>query len=118
MDGTYPREPNASQWFRRPWALEILACTLTALAYAGTLAFGMIVPAALTGSVALLFAALTLVQQTQWANDIFLYTRGTESAPDNLTVRDNLANALLGANQPERAIPLHLDVLKRNLNFW
>jgi tetratricopeptide (TPR) repeat protein len=33
-------------------------------------------------------------------------------------VRDNLANALLGANQPERAIPLYLDVLKRNPNFW
>jgi tetratricopeptide (TPR) repeat protein len=33
-------------------------------------------------------------------------------------VRDNLANALLGANQPQRAIPLYLDVLKRNPNFW
>ena len=75
-------------------------------------------PAALTGVVALLFAALTLTEQTQWANDILLYTRGAESAPDNLTVRDNLANALLGANQPQRAIPLYLDVLKRNPNFW
>jgi len=78
----------------------------------------IIVPAVLTGIVALLFAALTLTEQTQWANDILLYTRGAESAPDNLTVRDNLANALLGADQPQRAIPLYLDVLKRNPNFW
>jgi tetratricopeptide (TPR) repeat protein len=68
--------------------------------------------------VALVFALLTVTQQTQWANDILLYTRGAESAPDNLTVRDNLANALLSANQPQRAIPLYLDILKRSPNFW
>ncbi len=77
-----------------------------------------IAPIALTGFVVLLFAALTLTQQAQWANDISLYTRGVESAPNNLTVRDDLANALMAANQPDRAIPLYLDVLKRNPNFW
>jgi protein O-mannosyl-transferase len=75
-------------------------------------------PAALIAIVSLVFAALTLIQQEQWSNDIALYTRGVESAPDNLTVRDNLANALLEANQPDRAIPLYHDVLKRNPNFW
>jgi tetratricopeptide (TPR) repeat protein len=75
-------------------------------------------PMALTGIVALLFVALTVSQQTQWASDMALYTRGIESAPNNLTVRDNLANTLLGANQPDRAIPLYLDVLKRNPAFW
>ncbi len=70
------------------------------------------------GVIALLFAALTIAQQTQWTNDIQLYTRGLESAPDNLTVRDNLANALLAANQPQRAIPMYLEVLKRNPHFW
>ena len=63
-------------------------------------------------------AGLTVMQQMQWANDILLYTRGLDSAPANLTVRDNLANALLEANQPARAIPLYLDVLSRNPNFW
>ncbi|MBZ5550482.1 MAG: tetratricopeptide repeat protein [Acidobacteriia bacterium] len=71
-----------------------------------------------TGLIALLFAVLTLTQQRQWTNDIQLYTRGVESAPDNLTARDNLANALLAANQPERAIPMYLEVLKRNPGFW
>lgn len=75
---------------------------------------------ALAGTIliAFVFAPLTVTQQTQWASDILLYTRGVESAPDNLAVRDNLANALLGANHPERAIPLYLDNLKRNPNFW
>ncbi len=64
------------------------------------------------------FAGLTLAEQMQWSNDIALYTRGIESAPDNLTVRDNLANAWLAANQPERAVPLYLEVLRRNPAFW
>jgi tetratricopeptide (TPR) repeat protein len=68
--------------------------------------------------VAGLFAVLTLSQQMQWASDILLYSRGLESAPANLTVRDNLANALLDANQPERAIPLYLEVISRNPVFW
>jgi tetratricopeptide (TPR) repeat protein len=78
----------------------------------------IVVPAALIGVLSLLFAALTVTEQMQWSNDISLYTRGTQSAPDNLTVRDNLANALLAANQPGRAIPLYLEVLMRDPNFW
>lgn len=76
------------------------------------------IPPAGTGLIALVFAVLTVTQQAQWTNDILLYTRGVESAPDNLTVRDNLANALVAANQPERAIPMYLEVLKRNPGFW
>ena len=75
-------------------------------------------PALGTGLIALAFSVLTVTQQSQWANDITLYSHGIDSAPDNLTVRDNLANALMAANQSERAIPLYLDVLKRNPNFW
>jgi tetratricopeptide (TPR) repeat protein len=78
----------------------------------------VIVPTALIGFMSLVFVVLTLTQQMQWTNDIQLYTRGAESAPDNLTVLDNLANALLTANQPDRAIPVYLDVLRRNPNFW
>jgi protein O-mannosyl-transferase len=78
----------------------------------------LILPPALLCTISLAFAAGTLLEQTQWSSDILLYSRGTESAPDNLTVRDNLANALLGANQPDRAISLYLDVLKRNPDFW
>ena len=69
-------------------------------------------------AIACVFAVLTISQQMQWASDILLYSRGLESAPANLTVRDNLANALLAANQPERAIPLYLEVIGRNPAFW
>jgi tetratricopeptide (TPR) repeat protein len=78
----------------------------------------VIVPALLTATAFAVFAALILTQQKQWANDILLYSEGVKSAPDNPTVRDNLANALLAAKQPERAIPLYLEVIKKNPNFW
>lgn len=78
----------------------------------------VIAPAMFICIAALIFARLTLTEQTQWGNDIQLYTRGMQSAPDNLTVRDNLANALLATNQPTRAIPLYEDILQRNPNFW
>ncbi len=68
--------------------------------------------------VAAICFVLILMQQGQWANDIALYARGVETAPDNLTVRDNLANALLAANQPARAIPIYLEILERNPQFW
>ncbi|MBZ5664312.1 MAG: tetratricopeptide repeat protein [Acidobacteriia bacterium] len=96
----------------------LVALSIAALGQRMTDRQRIIVPAALTGVLALLFAGLTLAEQMQWANDIALYTRGLESAPDNLTVRDNLANALLDANQPSRAVPLYLEVIKRNPNFW
>jgi protein O-mannosyl-transferase len=78
----------------------------------------IIVPTLLTGAACAVFAPLIVTQQTQWANDILLYSEGVKSAPDNLTVRDNLANALLAANQPDSAIPLYLEVIKKNPNFW
>lgn len=77
-----------------------------------------ILQVAVASVVGVTFAALTVVQQMPWASDILLYTRGLESAPANLTVRNNLANDLLNANQPARAIPLYLEVLSRNPAFW
>jgi protein O-mannosyl-transferase len=77
-----------------------------------------IVQAGITAAIVLGYASLTIADEMQWSNDIALYTRGLESAPANLTVRDNLANALLAAGKPERAIPLYLEVLHRNPSFW
>lgn len=64
------------------------------------------------------FAVLTLTQQKQWSSDVALYYRGVETAPDNLTVRDNLGNALLAAGQPVEAISKYKEVLVRNPDFW
>jgi tetratricopeptide (TPR) repeat protein len=60
----------------------------------------------------------TVVQQSQWANDRQLYARGLRSAPDNNTVRDNLANTFLATAEYDRALPLYLEVLRRDPNFW
>lgn len=96
----------------------LVAISIAALTYCLPDRCHIVVTTAFTGFVVLMLAALTVTQQTQWVNDISLYTRGIESAPNNLTVRDDLANAFMAANQPNRAIPLYLDVLKRNPNFW
>ena len=77
-----------------------------------------ILPFAFGVAIIAAFASLTVIDQMQWSNEVSLYTRGLHSAPDNLTVRDNLANAFVNVNQPERAIPLYLEVLERNPNFW
>ncbi len=77
-----------------------------------------ILPVAFSSAIIVAFAVLTISQQMQWASDILLYSRGVESAPANMTVRENLANALLEANQPARAIPLYLDVFNHDPAFW
>lgn len=72
---------------------------------------------AVVGMIATFFAGVTIVEQMQWSDDVALFSRGVEFAPNNLTVRDNLANALLDKH-PEKAIPIYLEVLKRNPQFW
>ena len=69
------------------------------------------------GAIATFLGGVTVAEQMQWRDDVALYTRGIESAPNNLTVRDNLGNALLDKH-PEKAVPLYLEVLKRNPRFW
>jgi tetratricopeptide (TPR) repeat protein len=96
----------------------LVAISMSALAERLPDRYRLLVPGTFTAAVVLLFASLTVSQQAQWANDMALYTCGLESAPGNLTVRDNLANTLMAANHPDRAIPLYLDVLRQNPNFW
>jgi protein O-mannosyl-transferase len=57
-------------------------------------------------------------QQSQWASDRLLYSRGLRSAPDNNTVRDNLANTFLATGEYDQALPLYMEVLQRDPNFW
>jgi len=60
----------------------------------------------------------TVSYQLQWANNILLYSNGVKSAPQNLVVKDNLANALSDSGHYETAIPLYLSVLQQNPGFW
>ncbi len=60
----------------------------------------------------------TVHHQLQWASNLLLYQNGVASAPQNLVVQDNLANELVDLGRYDRAIPLYLDVLRRNPRFW
>ena len=60
----------------------------------------------------------TSIYQLQWANNILLYSNGIKSAPQNLIVKDNLANEFSDLGHYEIAIPLYLSVLHQNPRFW
>ncbi len=60
----------------------------------------------------------TAAYQLQWANNILLYSNGIKSAPQNLIVKDNLANELSDLGHYESAIHLYLSVLQQNPRFW
>ena len=77
----------------------------------------LVLQIALVGVIAAFFGGVTVAEQMQWRDDIALYTRGIESAPDNPTVRDNLGNAFLDEH-PEKAVPLYIGVLKSDPQFW
>lgn len=62
--------------------------------------------------------AATVSHQMQWANNLLLYRNGIASAPENLVVRDNLANEFANAGDFNSAIPLYLSVLQRDPRFW
>jgi len=96
----------------------LIALAIRELGYRLPQGHQTLLPQAAAVTIVVVYAAITIVEQMPWSNDIALYTRGIESAPANLTVRDNLANALLDANQPARAIPLYREVISRNPNFW
>jgi tetratricopeptide (TPR) repeat protein len=60
----------------------------------------------------------TVHHQLPWGSDLLLFEQGLKCAPGNNNVRDNLANALASAGKYDRAIPLYLEVLRRDPRFW
>jgi tetratricopeptide (TPR) repeat protein len=70
------------------------------------------------GAVAALFFAATLWQSLYWANNLVLYRRGVDIAPNNLVVRNNLANELMQRGHRDIALAQYRDVLQRDPAFW
>ncbi|MGA9353434.1 MAG: tetratricopeptide repeat protein [Terriglobales bacterium] len=93
---SFPREPRSTVGFDESSAIK-----WSTVAILATAAF-----------------AATISYQFQWANNILLYSSGVKSAPQNLIVKDNLANALSDSGHYESAIPLYLSVLQQNPGFW
>lgn len=69
-------------------------------------------------AVAVLFFAATLWQSLYWANNLVLYARGVAIAPDNLIVRNDLANELMQRGNRDLAMAQYRDVLRRDPSFW
>jgi protein O-mannosyl-transferase len=93
-------------------ALAIEQITLAPLAASNPMRAGLIALVCTAGFVGIFF------HQVQWANNILLYENGLKSAPKNLIVEDNLANEFTNVRRYDQAIPLYLDVLQRNPQFW
>jgi tetratricopeptide (TPR) repeat protein len=68
--------------------------------------------------VAALFFAATLWQSLYWANNLVLYRRGVDIAPNNLVVRNDLANELMQRGHRDIALAQYRDVLQRDPSFW
>ena len=73
---------------------------------------------AIVGLLAAAAFVATITYQLHWANNILLYSNGIKSAPQNLIVKDNLANELSDLGHYDSAIPLYLSVLQQNPRFW
>ena len=74
--------------------------------------------AAATLVVALGLAALTVAQSGYWANDMQLFARGVQIAPQNDIALTNFANELFNALRVEEAAPIFATVTERNPTYW
>jgi tetratricopeptide (TPR) repeat protein len=69
-------------------------------------------------AIAIFFFSATMGQTLYWANDLVLYARGVAIAPDNLIVRNDLANELMKRGYRDTAVAQYRDVLRRDPSFW
>lgn len=67
--------------------------------------------------IAVLYFAGTMTQSLSWANNLLLYARGVEMAPNNLMARTNFANELMKRGQRALAVEEYRDVLRRDPAF-
>jgi len=60
----------------------------------------------------------TVLQETYWSSDILLFYRALEIAPKNDFAKENLSAALMTQEHFAQAVPLLLDVVKRQPQRW
>ncbi|HKP13718.1 MAG TPA: tetratricopeptide repeat protein, partial [Blastocatellia bacterium] len=73
---------------------------------------------AATLAVTLTLAALIVMQNTYWTDDLQLFLRGVEIAPRNDIALTNLGNELFNRQRVEEAMPLFAAVTERNPTYW
>ncbi|HEX4486187.1 MAG TPA: tetratricopeptide repeat protein, partial [Terriglobales bacterium] len=68
--------------------------------------------------IALLFLALTIWQSLYWTDNLVLYTRGVQIAPNNNLALNNLANAFERRGMFPQALAMYAKVLERDPTFY
>jgi len=68
--------------------------------------------------IAMALLALTVYQSLFWADDLVLYSRGVQIAPNNNLAMNNLANELEQRHMYAQAISMYARVLERNPTFY
>jgi len=74
-----------------------------------------------TGAICVVMALYfvgSMGQSLYWADNLVLYARGVNVAPNNLIARTDLASELLRRGRREDALAQYRDVLQREPQFW
>jgi tetratricopeptide (TPR) repeat protein len=95
----------------------LIATALVRLAPSQNAASGRKVLAA-ASAIGAVFLGLTMWQSMYWANNMVLYYRGTEIAPNNNLALNNLANELERRQMYKQAIAVYEKVLSRSPTFY
>jgi protein O-mannosyl-transferase len=74
-------------------------------------------PLAIATAVAVLLGGLTVADTAYWSDNLSLYSRGTNLAPNNFRARLNLANAACNRGFYDAGLKLYAQVIERAPNF-
>jgi tetratricopeptide (TPR) repeat protein len=72
----------------------------------------------LVAAITFTFLSLTVWQSLYWANNLVLYKRGVDIAPDNNVALNNLANEFVRRKMYPQATAMFYKILARNPNFY
>jgi protein O-mannosyl-transferase len=73
---------------------------------------------ALAAPIAAIFLVLTIMQSLYWADNLVLYSRGVQIAPNNNLALNNLANEFDRKKMYPQALAMYEKVLARSPNFY
>jgi len=73
---------------------------------------------ACAGILCILYFYGTLTQSLYWANDLVLYVRGVQLAPNNLVARTDLGAELMARGRTDLAMDEYRNVLHRDPQYW
>jgi len=78
---------------------------------------GLALPLAIASAVAVLLGGLTVADTAYWSDNLSLYSRGTNLAPNNFRARLDLANAACDRGLYDAGLKLYAQVIERAPNF-